>query len=136
MIRMIATAAIAGIFLAGCQSTDDRFYYTDRDCLNRQVGSRVLSTAAGVGLGLIGVPGGGIVVGLATNPRCQAYHLTPEGRAHYDAEMRREAMERRVTAERRRRGEVDVGPDGLVRPAGSSRPLDNLPGNSFTPPKQ
>jgi hypothetical protein len=135
MIRNVAVVGVVGLLLAGCQSTDERFYYTDQDCLNRQVGSRVLSTAAGVGLGLLGVPGGGIVVGLATNPRCQAYHLTPEGRAHYEREMRREATERRQIAERRRRGEVDVGPDGLVRAPGSSRPLDNLPSNSPTPPQ-
>lgn len=133
MIRLIATAATAGLLLAGCQSAEERFYHTDRDCLNRQVGSRVLSAAAGIGLGLVGVPGGGIVVGLATNPRCQAYHLTPEGRVHYENEMRREAFERRVTAERRRRGEVDVGDDGLIRPAGSSRPLDNIPSSSPGP---
>jgi hypothetical protein len=127
MIRAIATAGVAGLVLAGCQSADERFYYTDQDCLNRQVGSRVLSVAAGVGLGLVGVPGGGLVVGLATNPRCQAYHLTPEGRAHYEERMRREAVARR-------RGDVVAGPDRLIRPVYSSRPLDNLPSNSPTPP--
>ncbi len=131
MIRPIASACLAAFLLAGCQTADPRYYYTDQDCLNRQTTSRVLSAAAGIGLGLVGVPGGGIVVGLATNPQCQAYHLTPEGRARVEREMRAERL--------RREGRLPVVErDGVVRPmppAVSGRPLDNVPGNSSMPPR-
>jgi hypothetical protein len=130
MLRSIAIAGAAGLVLAGCQSADPRYYYTDQDCLNRQVSSRVLSLAAGVGLGLVGVPGGGLVVGLATDPRCQAYHLTPEGRAR---------IAREIELERRERARLGYPVDerGRIRPTvmpDPVRPFDNVPSSAGAPP--
>jgi hypothetical protein len=131
MIRPVASTCLLAALLAGCTTADPRYYYTDQDCLNRQNASRVASLAAGIGLGLVGVPGGGLVVGLATNPRCQAYHLTPEGRVRIEREMRAERL--------RREGRLpEEGRDGVVRtmaPTPGARPLDNVPGNSAVPPR-
>jgi hypothetical protein len=128
MIRSVAAVCIAGAALAGCQSADPRYYYTDRDCLDRQNTSRVLAAATGIGLGLL-VPGGGLAgigVGLATDPRCQAYHLTPEGRVRLREDMRR-ARERDLVP-------VDL-PERSYRPAPppSGRPLDNIPSSTPVP---
>ena len=68
------------LMLAACQSSDPQDYEADRDCLQRKAGSKILSKVVGVGLGAV-VPGGGLAgraVGLATDPRCQAFRLTPE----------------------------------------------------------
>jgi hypothetical protein len=127
MIRVFAVAGMAALALAGCQTPDPRYVHTDQDCLNRQVGSRVLSTAAGIGVGLVAGPLGGLVglgLGVASDPRCQAYRLTPEGRA-------REAQEWELDRQRfRRTGDPFVRPT-YAPPAG--RPLDNIPGNSPIP---
>ncbi len=130
MVRSMGAAAAAGVLLAGCQA-NPRYYYTDQDCLNRQTGSRVLAAVAGIGLGVAGVPGGGLVglgVGLATNPQCQPYHLTPEGRERLREDMRREQARNALP--------VDL-PERPYRPAPppspSGRPLDNIPSSTPTP---
>jgi hypothetical protein len=130
MIRSAAVLAVAGIALSGCQTPDPRYVHTDRDCLNRQVGSRVLSTAAGIAVGLVAGPAGGLVgigVGAATDPRCRVHTLTPEGR---------EQIRREVEEERRlvRRGDVRREP--IARPVllpPSGRPLDGIPSSTPTP---
>jgi hypothetical protein len=75
------SASALALMLAACQSTDPADYRADEPCLQRKVGSRLLAKVTGVGLGLAGVPAGGLVgrgVGMATDPRCQAFRLTPE----------------------------------------------------------
>jgi hypothetical protein len=107
-MRNIIAVAAAGLLLCACQSTNPNDYQADRDCLQKKAGSKILSKVVGVGLGAI-VPGGGIVgrgVALATDPRCQAFRLTPEA------------------TERIRRNP----------PPPSGRPLDNLPSSTPTAP--
>jgi hypothetical protein len=62
--------------LAACQSSAEQpAFDINRDCAVRKVGSKALAKATGIGLGLLGVPGGGLVgrgVSMATDPRCQA----------------------------------------------------------------
>jgi hypothetical protein len=130
MIRSFAVLCVTGLALAGCASPDPRFVYTDRDCLNRQVGSRVLATAAGIGLSIVAGPAGGLVgmgVGLASDPRCQAHFLTPEGREQLRRDMERE---RALRGRRYEPGERVVRP---VIPPHSARPLDNVPSSSPSP---
>jgi hypothetical protein len=128
MIRSMAIVGVLGVTAAGCTTADPRYYYTDQDCLNRQNTSRVLSTAAGIGLGVVGIPGGGLLVGLATNPHCQAYHLTPEGRERMRIEMERERVRRELPVDTRER------PYRPVPPQASGRPLDNIPASTPLPP--
>jgi hypothetical protein len=76
--RLLVLAA--ALPLVACQSTDPYDYAPDRNCIQRKIGSRLLSKAVGVGAGLL-VPGGGLAgkaVGLASHPRCQAFRLTPQ----------------------------------------------------------
>jgi hypothetical protein len=129
MVRSMATACVASLALAGCQA-DPRYYYTDQNCLDRQTTSRVLSAATGIGLGLL-VPGGGLAgvgVGLATDPRCQAYYLTPEGRVRLQEDMRRQQARNALP--------VDL-PERPYRPLPppSVRPLDNIPSSTPVPPR-
>jgi hypothetical protein len=101
-------AALLGLSLAACQSSDPNDYRTDQDCLQKKAGSKILSKVVGVGLGAV-VPGGGLAgraVSLATDPRCQAFRLTPE-------------------AEDRIRRQPSVR---------SQRPLDTLPSSTPTQP--
>jgi hypothetical protein len=80
MNRTFCIAAALALSLTACQSSDPKDYEADRDCLQRKAGSKILSKVVGVGLGAV-VPGGGLAgraVGLATDPRCQAFRLTPE----------------------------------------------------------
>jgi hypothetical protein len=138
MVRSLALAGVAGVLLAGCQTADPRYYYTDQDCLTRQNSSRVLAAVTGIGLGVAGVPGGGIVglgVGLATNPHCQAYHLTPEGRERIRQDIIHDRMARERGERARLRGPQIPEADRqyLNQPPASGRPLDNIPSNSPTP---
>jgi hypothetical protein len=129
MSRSMAAVGVAGLLLAGCQA-NPRYYYTDQDCLSRQTGSRVLAAAAGIGLGIAGVPGGGLVgmgVGLATNPQCQAYHLTPEGRERLRHDIERDRALRAIPVDTRER------PYQPLPPPASGRPLDNIPSSTPTP---
>jgi hypothetical protein len=67
--------------LAACQSTGQQSFDINRDCAVRKVGSKALAKATGIGLGLLGVPGGGLVgrgVSAVTDPRCQALTQRPE----------------------------------------------------------
>jgi hypothetical protein len=126
MSRAIAVVGVAGLLLAGCQSADPRYYYTDRDCLDRQNTSRVLATATGVGLGIL-VPGGGLAglgVGIATDPRCQAYHLTPEGRERLRRDMSRHREYSALPVDTPER------PYRPVAPPNYGRPLDNIPSST------
>lgn len=71
------------LLLGACQSTQTADFDIDRDCATRKVGSKVLAKVTGVGLGLAGVPAGGIAgrgVALATDPRCQAVKFRPAPR--------------------------------------------------------
>jgi hypothetical protein len=134
MLKSAAVVCMAGLALAGCRTADPRYYHTDEDCLARQNASRVLATATGVGLGLL-VPGGGLVgigVSLATDPRCQAYHLTPEGR---------ERLRRDMALERARDALPVDTPELPYRPRPTSpqsvpggRPLDTIPSSTPTAP--
>jgi hypothetical protein len=106
MLRLSAAAALT-LLLAACQSTNPADYRADEPCLQRKVGSKLLAKVAGVGLGLAGVPGGGLVgrgVGLATDPRCQALRLRPDA----EERLRRE---RRLTPEQPR--ETIFNPPGV-----------------------
>jgi hypothetical protein len=76
----LCVAGVMALMLAACQSSDPKDYEADRDCLQKKAGSKILSKVVGVGLGAV-VPGGGLAgrgVALATDPRCQAFRLTPE----------------------------------------------------------
>jgi hypothetical protein len=80
--RLILVGFIA-VTLAACQSTNPQDYQTDHSCLQRKAGSKILSKAASIGLGMAGVPGGGLVgrgVAMATDPRCQAFQLTSDAK--------------------------------------------------------
>jgi hypothetical protein len=107
MIKPLLVAAL-GLSLAACQSTDPNDYRADQDCLQKKAGSKILSKVVGVGLGAV-VPGGGLAgraVGLATDPRCQAFRLTP-------------AAEDRIRRQ---------------PPVRSPQPLDTLPSSTPTQP--
>jgi hypothetical protein len=87
-MRNIIAVATAGLLLSACQSTDPQDYAADRDCLQKKAGSKIVSKLVGMGAGMV-VPGGGIVgrgVALATDPRCQAFRLTPEARERISRE--------------------------------------------------
>jgi hypothetical protein len=78
--RKIYVAGVLALSLAACQSSDPKDYEADRDCLQKKAGSKILSKVVGLGLGAV-VPGGGLAgraVGLATDPRCHAFRLSPE----------------------------------------------------------
>jgi hypothetical protein len=63
------------LFISACQSNIPSDFDINRDCATKKIGSKFLSKVTGIGLGLAGVPGGGIVgrgVSMATDPRCQA----------------------------------------------------------------
>jgi hypothetical protein len=63
------------LLVSACQSNSATDFDIDRDCTTKKVGSKFLAKATGVGLGLAGIPGGGLAgrgVALATDPRCQA----------------------------------------------------------------
>jgi hypothetical protein len=132
MLKSAAVICLAGFALAGCRTADPRYYYTDEDCLARQNTSRVLATATGVGLGLL-VPGGGLVgigVSVATDPRCQAYYLTPEGR---------DRLRRDMAIERARNALPVDTPEAPYRPrrlapqtVPGGRPLDTIPSSTPT----
>jgi hypothetical protein len=80
MTMKLCVAGMMALMLTACQSSDPKDYEADRDCLQKKAGSKILSKVVGVGLGAV-VPGGGIAgrgVALATDPRCQAFRLTPE----------------------------------------------------------
>jgi hypothetical protein len=80
MIMKLCVAGVLALSLTACQSSDPKDYAADRECLQKKVGSKILSKVVGVGLGAV-VPGGGLAgraVGLATDPLCQAFQLTPE----------------------------------------------------------
>jgi hypothetical protein len=80
MTMKFCAAGVMALILTACQSTDPNDYTADRDCLQRKAGSKILSKVVGVGLGAV-VPGGGLAgrgVALATDPRCQAFRLTPQ----------------------------------------------------------
>jgi hypothetical protein len=107
-MKLPLIAFLLALPLAACQSADPNDYRADNDCLQKKAGSRILSKVVGVGLGAV-VPGGGLAgraVGLATDPRCQAFRLTPE-------------------AEDRIRRQPPVRPQ---------RPLDTLPSSTPTQP--
>jgi hypothetical protein len=71
MIMKLCVAGVLALSLTACQSSDPKDYAADRECLQKKVGSKILSKVVGVGLGAV-VPGGGLAgraVGLATDPR-------------------------------------------------------------------
>jgi hypothetical protein len=108
MTRKFCVASVLALSLAACQSTDPNDYRADQDCLQKKAGSKILSKVVGIGLGAV-VPGGGLAgraVGLATDPRCQAFRLTPQA----EERIRRQP------------------------PARSQRPLDTLPSSTPTQP--
>jgi hypothetical protein len=78
-MRLPLAIFACSIMLAGCQNSTPPpgyLYVVDQQCVDRRQGSQLLGKAAGLGLGIAGVPGGGLIgsaVGMATDPRCEAF---------------------------------------------------------------
>jgi hypothetical protein len=78
-MRMPLAILACSVLLAGCQNSAPPpgfLYAVDQQCMDRRQGSQLLGRVAGFGLGIAGVPGGGLIgsaVGMAADPRCEAF---------------------------------------------------------------